>query len=143
MAAPTYAPIQVQQVTADITVLSPLNVSDPLLLGKDISIYLNDCCLLAIINLQALLDQGVQTDLTTVLFTPDPNWWGFEVLRYIDLNYTTGGFVENPETGVYYAIVRVNASTVILAIDLSTVDLSDVMVYKETYKEFTLSLIHI
>ena len=137
MAAPTYAPIQVQQVTADITVLSPLNTTDQLLLGKNISIYINDCCLLAIINLDALLDQGVQTDLTTVLFTPDPNWWGFEVLRYIDLNHTTDGFVENPDTGVEYAIVRVNASTVILAIDLSSVDLSDVMVYKETYDEFT------
>ena len=137
MAAPTYAPAQAPGVTADIEVLSPLNITDPLLIGKNISIYLSDCCLLAVIDVQSLEDQGVDVGLVDILFTPDANWWGAEVLKYIDLNATTStdNWTVNPETGVRYAIIRssTNPNIVLLAIDLSSIDLSNAVVNRDYF----------
>jgi len=135
MAAPAYAPLQAPGVTADIEVLSPLNVTDPLLLGKNISIYLNDCCLLAVIDIQSLEDQGVDVGLVDVLFTPDANWWGTEILKYIDINSTTDGWIQNPATGNWYSIIRSdsNPNTVLLAINLSTIDLEHANVHRESF----------
>ena len=135
MAAPTYAPLQAPGVTADIEVLSPLNVTDPLLLGKNISIYLNDCCLLAVIDIQSLEDQGVDVGLVDVLFTPDANWWGTEILKYIDINSTTDGWIQNPATGNWYSIIRSDrdSNTVLLAINLSTIDLEHANVHRESF----------
>jgi len=135
MAAPTFTPAQAPGVTADIEVLSPLNVTDPLLLGKDISIYLDDCCLLAVIDVESLEAQGVDIGLVDILFTPDANWWGTEVIKYIDINSTTSGWITNPETGVNYAIIRssTDPNIVLLAIDLSSTDLSNVVVHREAF----------
>ncbi|RLG84100.1 MAG: hypothetical protein DRO40_02255, partial [Thermoprotei archaeon] len=134
-ASPTFAPAQAPGVTADIEVLSPLNITDPLLIGKDISIYLPGCCLLAVVDVKSLEDQGVDIGLVDVLFTPDANWWGAEVVKYIDLNTTTDGWINNPETGVNYAIIRssTDPNIVLLAIDLSTIDLSNVVVHREAF----------
>ena len=135
MATPTIGPSQAPSVTADIEVLSPLNVTDPLLLGKNISLYLSDCCLLAVIDIQSLEDQGVDVGLVDVLFTPNANWWGMEILKYVDINSTTNGWVQNPATGNWYSIIRSESdpNTVLLAINLSTIDLEYANVHRGSF----------
>ncbi len=127
---PPVARAQAPGVTADIEVLSPLNVTDPLLVGKNISIYLDDCCLVAVIDIESLENQGVDVGLVDVLFTPDSNWWGLEVLKYIDLNSTTGGWLQNPSTGNWYSIIRshTDPNIVMLVINLTTIDLENAVV---------------
>ena len=113
------------QATGDIILLSAFNITDPLLVSENISIYFTNCCLFALIDLQALLDQGVELSPAKVLVTDDVNKVGIAILEYIDLNYTTSTWLTSQvgEYNVKYMILRNNndPNLVLLIVNITTI----------------------
>jgi len=113
------------QATGDIKLLSAFNITDPLLASENISIYFTNCCLFALIDLQALLDQGVELSPAKVLVTDDVNKVGIAILEYIDLNYTTSTWLTSQvgEYNVKYMILRNNndPNLVLLIVNITTI----------------------